>query len=187
MKLSLKLAGMALASVVLAGCGGGGNDSPALAATADAALPASSSTAGAVANTSFAFASGVSELGTVAPTTLMFTNTATTPAFSITSGGNTATGTTSFGSCDFKVTASTFPAGSRLSVGQTVIVNPCTLKVGTAGVAANGVAATRSVALLLGASASAGASVTLSVNAGGQLTLNGTSVGTVTLAPVTGS
>ena len=185
MKKTLSILLTTLIAVTFVACGGG-SDTPAQVAAADAALPAAPATTAAVANTPFAFPAGVPSFGTTATTTVAFTNTSTTPAFSIASGGNTASGTTTFGSCHFLVTASTFPAGSPLAVGQTVTVNPCNLNVNTAGATANGVATTRSVALLLGAASSAGASVTVAVNPGGQLTLNGNSVGSVTLAPVTG-
>lgn len=117
---------------------------------------------------------------------MAFTSTGTTPAFSIVAEGGTATGTTTFGSCIFAVTSSTFPAGHRLALGQTVTVNPCNMNVNTAGAVANGVATSRSVALVLGAAASAGSSVTVGVNPGGQLSLNGNIVTTVTLTPVSG-
>jgi hypothetical protein len=186
MNKSLKLMLAVMASAFLAACGGS-DDGPALVASADASLAASPTTTAAVANTPFSFPSGVTSFGTTATTTVAFTNTATTPAFSIVSGANTATGTTTFGSCIFAITSSTFPAGSPLAAGQTITVNPCNINVASKGLPANSQAATRSVALLLGAAASAGVSVTVGVNPGGQLTLNGREVGTVTLTPVTGA
>lgn len=174
-------------TVLLYGCGGG-NDGPAPAtsvAAADTTLAATPTTVDAVATVPFTF-SAVPSFGTTATTTVTFTNTATTPAFSIASGSSTASGTTTFGSCIFHVTASTFPAGSPLAVGQTLTVDPCNLKVNTKGEAANGVGQQRAIALVLGAAASSGATVTVGVNPGGQLTLNGNIVGTVTLTPVTG-
>jgi hypothetical protein len=183
-KVSQVLLAMA-AAAVLSACGGGGDDGV-LVASADVSVPVNATATGAVVNTPFTYPSGVSELGTSAATTVTFTNTATTPAFSISSGGSTATGVTTFGSCIFTVSASTFPASHPLAAGKTVTVNPCNLNVAVKGVVANGVATTRSVALLLGAAASTGASVTVAVNAGGQLTLNGASVGTVTLVAATG-
>src|SRR5260221_12681412 len=121
-----------------------------------------------------------------ADTPVTYTGSSSSPAFKIASGGSSASGTLRFGSCIFVVTASTFAAGSPLSVGQTVTVNPCNLNVGTAGAVANGGGQTRSVALLLGAASSAGASGTLGGNAGGQLTLNGNSVGSGTPTPTGG-
>jgi hypothetical protein len=74
-----------------------------------------------------------------------------------------------------------------LAVGKTVTVNPCNINVNSKGLAANGQGVSRSIALVLGAAASAGVPVTVGVNPGGQLTLNGREVGTVTLVPVTGT
>lgn len=187
MHRNLKHLLVSFAAVALVGCGGGGGEpAPVQVAPPVVTLPAAPTTVAAVEDVPFTFPAGVPDLGTTGTTTVAFTDTSTTPAFSIASGGNTATGTTQFGSCIFVVTASTFPAGSRLALGNTVVVNPCNINVNTAGQQATGVAATRSVALLLGSAASAGASITVAVNPGGQLTLNGVSVGTVTLVPVTG-
>lgn len=149
----------------------------------------------ALVGTTFSFPGGAGALATELAgqnLALTFGGTATSPTAAMvittTSGGavGTASATLTFGSCIFAITASTFPAGSRLALGQTVIVNPCNINVQTAGLRATGVAATRSVALALGAAVSSGAAITVQVNPGGQLVLNGTSVGTVTLVPVTG-
>lgn len=176
-----------IVAVSLTACGGGGGEPPATqVAAADTSIPANGTTTAAVTNIPFAFPSGVTEFGTTGTTTLAFTDTSTTPAFSIVSGTNTATGTTTFGSCDFKVVASTFPSGSKLAQGQIIVVTPCNISVNTKGVGANGVAASRSVALALGSAVSSGQTVTVQVNPGGQLTLNGKSVGSVTLVAVTG-
>ena len=185
MKNFLHLVLAAAVAVTLNACGSS-NDEPLMVATQNTQLNATPTTTASVASMPFTIPAGVPSLGTTATTTVAFTSTATTPAFSISSGGNTATGTTTFGSCIFAVTASTFPAGSRLALGQTVVVNPCNINVQTAGLQATGVGATRSVALALGSAVSSGSSITVQVNPGGQLTLNGTSVGTVTLTPVTG-
>lgn len=186
MEKSLKAVFMVGAAALLVGCGGGGGGTTVNAVTADPVLPANATTVAAVVNTPFAFPSGVPAFGTTGTTTLAFTSTATTPGFSVASGGNTATGATTFGSCIFAVTSSTFPAGHALSLGQTVVVNPCNMNVNAAGAVANGVGVTRSVALVLGAAASSGASVVVAVTAGGALTLNGNAVATVTLTPVSG-
>jgi hypothetical protein len=172
-------------TALLSACGGGSDDPPLVAAN-DAVLSVNPVAAVAVAQTPFSFPAGVPALGTTATTTVVFTSTASSPSFSIASGGATATGVTSFGSCIFVVTSSTFPTGHPLAQGQTVTVNPCNLRIGTAGAQANGVAQSRSIALLLGAAASANQSATVGVNAGGQLTLNGNSMGTVTLTPISG-
>lgn len=176
-------------AVALTGCGGGGGGGeppPVLVAPPQVNVAAAPTTVAAVEDVPFTFTAGVPELGTTGTTTLAFTDTSTTPAFSIVAEGGTATGTTTFGSCIFAITASTFPAGHRLALGAVVTVNPCNINVNTAGLQATGVAASRSVALALGSAVSSGNSVTVQVNPGGQLVLNGNSVGTVTLTPVTG-
>jgi hypothetical protein len=179
-------AAIVVTAALLSACGGGGGDQPADIAASDTNLAANSTTAPAVANTAFAFPSGVTEFGTTSTTTVQFTNTSASPAFSIAASTGTATGTTTFGSCHFAVTAITGTVGT-LTVGSTVTVNPCNLNVATAGAVANGTATSRPVALVLGAASSANASATVGVSASGQLTLNGNLVGTVTLKPITGA
>lgn len=158
-------------------------------------LAMNSTITNALVGTTFTFAGGA---GVLSPTlanqnlALAFAGTENAPTALITitsptgAAVGTATANLTFGSCIFAVTNSSFPAGHALANGQTVVVNPCNVNIGTAGAVANGVATTRSIALVLGAAASAGQSVTVSVNAGGQLTLNGRGVGTVTLVPVSG-
>ncbi len=184
--MKLKLVALAAVSVAaLAACGGGGD--PVLVAAGDATISVAPAVAAAVANTDFTFASGVAALGTTAETTVKFTNTAATPAFSISSGGNTATGTTTFGSCIFVVSNSTFPAGHPLANGQTVTVNPCSVRLATAGGVANGQPTTRNAAMLLGFAASSGRSVTVAVSPSGSLTVNGSIIAVISLTPVSGA
>lgn len=185
MKKMIGIGALCVAALV-AGCGGSDGGAP-LVAASDTVLPTNGTTASAVAQTTFTFDNGVAEFGTNAATDVTFTSASATPAFSISSGGNTATGTTTFGSCHFAVTTSNYPAGHPLAQGNTVTVNPCNLKVGTAGAIANGVGSSRAVALVLGAAYSANATIVVGVNPGGQLTLNGNIVGVVTLTPLTGS
>jgi hypothetical protein len=169
---------------VLAACGGG-SDQP-LGVATPTTVSTNSTVASAVVAQPFAFASGVPAFGTTSTTTVTFTGTSTAniPAKIETPTGS-AQVTTTFGSCIFAVASVTGTVGS-LKVGDTITVNPCNMNVNTAGAVANGVATSRSVALVLGAASSAGATVTVGVNPGGQLTLNGTQVGTVTLVPVSG-
>ncbi len=158
-------------------------------------LSANATITSALAGTTFNFANGA---GVMAPElanqnlALTFGGDAVAPTaslvFTSTSGAPIATVTTrlTFGSCIFAVTATTGTVPASMQVGQTVVVNPCNFNIGTAGTVANGVAQSRSIALLLGAASSANATVTVAVSPGGQLTLNGRAVGTVTLVPVTG-
>ncbi|MHB1124330.1 MAG: hypothetical protein ACYC0T_16665 [Ramlibacter sp.] len=184
--LSLLLT-LVVAVAGLAGCGGDNDEAVVAVVTADTTLSASPTTTAAVEDVPFTFPAGVPDFGTTGTTTVAFTDTSTTPAFSIASGGNTASGTTAFGSCIFRITASTFPSTHKMAVGNTITVNPCNIKVETAGMKADSPAEKRSIALLLGSAASSGVAVDVDVNPGGQLTLNGKVAGTVTLEFVTGT
>lgn len=172
-------------AAVLSACGGG-DDEPALVAASDTTLSVNTATAQALANTPFNFPGGVPALGTTGTTTVAFTSTSTTPAFSIVNGSNTATGTTEFGSCVFIVANSSFPAGHQLAAGQRVTVNPCQVRLGTQGAPADSVARTRAAVFILSAAASDGSSVSISINNGGNVTINGQAAGTVTLVPTSG-
>lgn len=171
---------------LLVACGGG-DDTPVQVVAADAVIEANPQTVPAVSGNTFTFPSGVAAFQTNAATTVAFTNTATTPAFAINSGGKAAVGTTTFGSCIFTITQSTFEAPSRLVVGAVIEVTPCNIVAGVQGLPADGQVALRGVALQLGASFSAGTEFSMSVGPGGQLTINGRGMGTVTLRPVTGA
>ena len=174
----------------LAACGGGGSGSGGfspLTSTTNIAAPVVASTTAAVVNTPFAFPSGVPSLGTTSATTVAFTSTGDTPAFSIGSGGAVATGATRFGSCIFTVTASTFPPGFPLSTGQVVTVQPCSLNVVTAGGLANGSSALRNVSLVLGTTLSTSTPLSVIIAPDGKVTINNIVVGTATVAPVSGS
>ena len=176
------VAGMAM----LPACGGGGEPVAISVASADTVVAVNPDVAAAVTNSPFTFTNGVTELGTTSTTTLAFTSSATTPAFSIASGGSTATGTTTFGSCIFVVGVSNFPAGHRLSAGQTITVNPCNIRINTTGQVANGETRSRPVTLVLGTTSSGGQATSVVVTSTGQVLLNGRTVGTVSTSQVSG-
>ena len=181
-----KLAILATSVVLLAACGGTDpTPAPLPVASANATVNTNATIASAVANTPFTFGA-VPALGTTAATTLAFTSTGTTPAFSISSGGATATGTTNFGSCIFVVASSNFPAGHPLANGATVTVNPCTLNIATAGQPADSIARPRSTTLQLGGTTSTGQSVAITINSNGTVTINNTAAGNVTLVQISG-
>lgn len=166
-----------------------------MVAATDAVVTVNSNVTSALVGTTFNFAGGA---GALAPAVanqnlaLTFGGTATVPTADmvITSSTGATVGTlganVTFGSCIFVVSRSSFPAGHSLALGQTVTVNPCNIRIGTTGAVANGQATSRSVALLLGAAASSGASVIVAVTPSGGITLNGNNVGTVTLTPISG-
>jgi len=183
---NFKLAlGAVAAAALLAACGGGSSE-PILVASSDAEVATNATVAGALAGTSFAFDAGVAALGTTGATTLAFSGTAAAPGFAVSSGGNTASGTAGFGSCIFVVSSSTFPAGHPMAQGQTVTVNPCSIKINVTGVTANGQATPRNVGLVLGSAASSGATVILGVTPSGGLVVNGANIVTISLTPVSG-
>lgn len=189
----LKTSKFLLATVLtatLVACGGGGSDSgptSTLTTTSNLAQSVAAKEANAVVNTPFAFPTGVLGFGTTAPTTLAFTSTSATPSFSIASGVSTATGTTTFGSCIFTIVTSNFPSTSPLAVGQTIIINPCTLNVATAGGRADGSTTTRSVRMTLGTAVSGPVETLVTLNANGTVVINNQTVGTVTVSAVTGN
>lgn len=180
----------AVLTAVLAACGGdggGSGGSNTLSSTANVAAPVSAGITAAVVNTPISFASGVPAFGTKGATTVAFTNKASSPAFSIASGGAIATGATTFGSCIFTITDSTFPADSLLATGKVIRVDPCTLDVATSGGAANGSTNLRDVSLVLGTTISTPISLEVVIGSNGSVTVNNITVGTVTVAAVTGT
>jgi hypothetical protein len=187
MNKMLSLALAVFAAATLTACGGSDEPAPTQVVAAATTIPATATSTAIATGVPFTFPAGVPDFGTAATTTVAFTDTSTTPAFSIASNGHTATGTTTFGSCHFKILSSTFPSTDKMgAVGTVITVDPCNLKADTSGLPANATAEQKALALVLGTAASAGTPVVMQVNAGGQLTINGKSAGSVTLQVVTG-
>lgn len=184
----MKFAIAAMAISVLTACGGGGDDGPATVATANLApVSVTTTLAEAVASQPFAFANGVPDFGTTAPTTVTLAGTSAAPTFAIASGGSTASGALSIGSCIFTVTSSTFPSTSPLRQGAVITVNPCTLKVATLGAIANGGTVDRNVTLVLRNTDSTPRALPISISPSGEVRINGRVLGTVTLGTATGA
>jgi hypothetical protein len=153
----------------------------------DAVVPATPNSVSAVEAVPFTFASGVPEFGTTESTVVTVTSAGATPDFAVTSGVDSADGTMSFGSCHFTIKHSSFASTSPLRAGNTVVVNPCSVKVNTKGQTANGQPSERTVSLLLGVVLSIGARLGASVTPDGHLFLAGHDTGfTITVAPATG-
>lgn len=173
-------------SVLLTACGGGDDTPPKTVASADTTAAVTSTTAQAMVDKSFSFDSGVSALGTTSATTLALSGSSTKPDFSLTSGGFTATGEMTYGSCIFKITQSNYPATfTKLQVGATTEVKPCDLKLATAGLTAG---STNSfVKWILGNASSISQGVTVTISESGVVTVSGTPFGTVTLVIATGA
>ena len=175
------------ASVVLAGCfWDSGSDSAPTVASTDLTVAAAATTLSAVVNTDYVFPA-VPAFGTASATTVSFTSTTATPAFSISSAEGKATGTTTFGSCIFTVTGSTFPVSSLLGVGKVVTVDPCSLTVKVRGVEAGGQPASLGTVLVLGTLSSGSVTKTVTIDANGNVAVGGVTLGTVTLVESTGA
>jgi hypothetical protein len=187
--LSLALAVFAAATLTACG-GGGGEPAPVAVAATDLTVPANGTTTAVATNLPFSFPAGVPSLGTTSTTTVTFTSASATPTFTITAGGHTATGYTTFGSCDFHVVSSDFGSGSIIDQafvgGNPVIVNPCALKVSTAGQLANALPKDSLVSLLLGDALSFGDPIQVVVNPDGSVTVKGLIIGDITVKLVTG-
>ncbi len=209
----MAIAGVLAGMVLILGCGGGAGeeDTTKVAAsdTATSTPTALAQTVKAVDGQSFAFSNGsaVSESGgcrpdcsslATQPMTLTFTNTAaptptatvTAPTVTGTNGQQASfTGTTTFGSCTFVVTASTFPAGMGPQRGNTITVNPCQVNIKTGGVQATGQATVVQILLQLGLVPSRANQANVAIDPDtGTVTVNNVSTGlTVTLHALTGT
>lgn len=200
---------LSAALVACGGSGGGSSAPPVRVANANVVVPITATTVPALVPAAGAAPivatfpngfSGVNAAGApvtvTGATTVAFTNTGgatpglgggTPPGFSITNGGSTASGTVTFGSCTFTVTASNFPATSPLAVGKVIKVDPCTMTVNTIGDFSNGTTNTDSVTLTFGTSTSAAFSLPVTIDGNGTVSVNGVVIGTVPLSPITGA
>ena len=173
--LLLALAG----SAILAGCGS--SSSSTTTAASDLPAVALTPTNGAalinsVTGKTFSFpdTAGVSALGTTGPTSVAFSG----QNFTVTQAGSNAgsySGTMSYGSCIFTVTASSL---SSVTIGQKLTVNPSSLDINTAG-QGTGSTQDRPVTLVLGTTTSIPVSVPVLVTAQGEVIVNGTTAGSV--------
>ncbi len=187
LKLSTLFNGLLAVGVVslVVACGGGSNNPSVTIAAANVSAGVTGATAPALVNTPVVFAAGVPQLGTTASTTLTFKDTTATPAFAITTGTSTATGVTTFGSCIFTVTSSTYPAGSALVVGAVIKIDPCTLTVATKGLTAGSTTSNGTATFLLGTTTSSSVTLPVTISSTGVVTINNIGLGTVSVS-VTG-
>jgi hypothetical protein len=125
------------AVVVLTACGSDGSSPEApKVATEDAEVQVTASTIPVLYTAPMTFSSGVAALGTTTPTTLSFSansENAAVPLFSVKTATDSASGTTTFGSCIFTISASTYVPPALLVVGATIEVTPCEVVVETSG------------------------------------------------------
>ena len=189
MNKAFKLMVLGFSAAILAACGSSDNG-PAVAkvAAADTTTLASASTTTGFVNTPFSFPAGSIALGTTGPTTVKFTSAGAAPGFEIANFGvGTATGTTAFGSCIFNVASSSFPATHPLGAGKTVRVDPCTFKIKTKGLKADGGHNQRGADLSLGQNDSDDAPVDVQVDGDGNVKVNGNDDGKTQTSDVTGA
>ncbi len=180
-------------AALLAACGGGGDSSPpptvttSTVASSNLSTPITAANATALSNLTQTFATGIPELRTTGTTTLVFTSTgtgtATSTDFRLSSGGGTASGKVTFGSCIFNITSSTIPG---LVAPLTITIPTCSVNIPTsAGVA--GATTNRPVTFTLGALTGTGSTVPVVIAANGDVTIGGIAVGRVTVTVTTGA
>lgn len=180
------LATTALAAVALSGCWWDStNNDTTTVATSNAAANVTAATVSAVTGNAFSFSSGVPAFGTSAATTVTFTGAS---AFSVASGANSATGTTSYGSCIFTIVTSNFPAGSPLAAGQPpVVITPCQINSQVSGHVPSSTSFSAPTILVLGTTNSSPVNLPTILDPSGNVIINNTTVGSVTLGPSTGA
>ncbi len=160
---------------------------PVNVATTNLTAAVTTGTVAALANLTFSVpdAGGISPSLAGQAATVSFSNTSSpTPTMTIGSGGQTASGTTTFGSCILTITSSSFPASSALGLGKTLVINPCNITVATSGSTAG--SSNRGVSLVLGSSTSTGLVVPVVLSNNGSVSLGGVTLGTVNVTPTSG-
>ncbi len=189
------LAAAALALAVVSSACKKDTTAPLQMAATNTSLNMNSTITSVVAGKAFSFPGGAGALSSEVANqnlALTFAGTAAAPTASmtITSPTGGAVGSFSadvtFGSCIFKITASTFTGTSALAQGKTITVDPCKFEAITAGKVANGTASAVNTALLLGNFLSGFTPLTISIGPSGTITINGVGIGTVALTPVSG-
>lgn len=163
---------------------------PRKVAAANLSIPATRANVTALDGKSFSFANGGALAPELAGTslTMTFSNTAAanpTTTFATGAGGS-ATATTTFGSCIFTITVSSFPTTHSLGVGKTITINTCTITVNTAGLQ-TGTTGTVNSTITLGGTVSAPTTLTVTVAADGTVSVGGTTLGKVPTQTATGS
>ncbi len=136
------------------------------------------------------FPAGVAAFGTTVPTTLTFSTNdtnAATPIFKVKTATDSASGVTTFGSCIFTVTSSTYLAPDTLVVGKRIEVSPCEVKVATNGQAVGDTITNVAATFKLGTSTAVATTFTkVSISSTGVVSVDGLVVGTVDVKTVTG-
>lgn len=186
-------------ATLMTACGGGGGGTPIVitpAPTVTSNLKANANAAviGAVGTAPLAFANGFAgvdgagnPVSITGATTVAFNGTGPSPNASISNGGFTASGPTTFGSCIFTFTISNFPSSSAFAQGKSFKVDPCTLNANTAGASANGNTFNTTGTFSFGVNSSSSFTLPVVLNPNGTVLLGGVPLGSVTVANVTGA
>ncbi len=177
---------LSAAAVALVACGGS-DPAPVLAATADVSAPMTASVGGAFVGATLSFASGVTDFGTTGPTTLAIGGTTAAQTATISSGGQTASGDMGYGSCFFVIKTSNFNASSPLAAGKTVVVNPCEMKITTAGIIANNGETLTKIQMTMGTNVGVDGSVRVTITPDGVVKVGNSPFANITLTPTTGT
>lgn len=119
-------------------------------------------------------------------TSVSFTGAGNTPPFKIENGGKVATGATTFGSCIFTITESTFQTGHPLAKGAVFKVDPCEVTAVTGGQTVGGTGST-AMNLKFGSTVSSNFSQPVSIANDGSISVGGVTLGKVTVVAATGS
>lgn len=183
----------ATALLVACGGGGGGSDGPISVAVGNPNFVVDgtngSNAVQAMAQT-MTFPNGVPDFGTTSSTTLAVTASplgTPPPSFVISSGGSTASGDLTFGSCIFTVKSSTFAAGSKLATGAKVTVSNCSLLLNINGAAATGTPVGVTAVLTLNTVSSNPYKITVVITPTGQVMVNGLTVYNIKVTSLTGA
>lgn len=157
-KLTLSAVALTAGALILAACGDKSTEPKAKVVTEDAVVTVTATTIPAIFSAPPAeFTAGVADFGTTVPTTLSFKandTAAATPVFNVKTATDSASGVTTFGSCIFTVTTSTFTGTHPMALGKTVTINPCAVKIQTAGTTAGATLSAPVVRITLGAASS---------------------------------
>jgi hypothetical protein len=133
LKISSVMVAASTAALVLFACGEKTSEPKTEIATEDAEVQVTAATIPILYAAPLVFSAGVPELGTTTATTLTFTandTNAATPVFNVKSGTDSASGVTTFGSCIFTVTRTTY-SPPTLQMGAQIEIEPCEVNVAT--------------------------------------------------------
>jgi hypothetical protein len=190
MKRMFLLAALLSSATFLVSCGGGGGEDSTMVAAEDMEVRVDETNGAelfpALAGESFVYDDGVPDFGTTTATNVDVVDPAANGGnlgFRIASDGNTATGALEFGSCRFRIIGSNYP--QRLTVGTTVRVRDCYLRINTRGVLADGSVQRVRISIILNGKRATRV-VSMRITRTGTIIINSVIFGTCKVRPITG-